>query len=724
MKKLTLFLLAALSLSAQAFGQAARFDGVAQSTRLVNGITLTIPLPSATITVYNFGTTTKASVCPDITATSCTSTTPNNPVTSDAQGNFGFWIPGGVYDYTVTPSSGTVQGPYHAVVPFGVTSGGSPTYGSSFTLTTLLAKYFEAVRYADQFAGADFSAQVNACITDVIAHGGGICDATALDGSQTISSQINVGQSAGTAVVLKLPPNLNAVVTISDGTSCGLKVFDKSAIIGLGAGALKTFIKGTTGTNVDSLVCTEASPSLGGSVIRIEGIEVWNDHNNTGTYVNGMLHIQHLYDGSFFNNIFVRADGVKGLYVHDVCCGTRFESIVSSGFGSAGSQPCVFGKNGEHTGASFVGLSCTHPGDTKNALLINDAGTAYTALQFIDLYTECNTTDTATPLIQINSGSNGTVLIDGISASGPACAGGNTSYLIDIDAAVRGVVFHNVRRFNNQFGTINDHANSITVTATYEPNYSYGGGGYLGSLRSLKIGSGTEFTSQTGSGSALVSDISPSIQTQISITDAAATNRQLNFSTAGVTRWILRANNTAEGGANAGSDFELSARNDSGAILATTIGCTRSTSDCKFAGNISPSSAGGKTAGTNALPFSSAFIGAAATNNAQLTGTFTAARVHTLPDITGNVSVYLSASDAAVDLASVASAACTSERTVAVTGAAFGDAVDVMAGTALEAGGFLTGKVTSSGNIKWQLCNLSGGAIDRASDTYSIRVRK
>jgi hypothetical protein len=141
MKKTTLFLLAALCLTAQAFGQAARFDGVAQSTRLVNGITLTIPLPSATITVYNFGTTTKASVCPDITATSCSATVPNNPVTSDAQGNFGFWIPGGVYDYTVTPSSGTVQGPYHAVVPFGANSSGSVTYSKSF----------ENIRFADQF---------------------------------------------------------------------------------------------------------------------------------------------------------------------------------------------------------------------------------------------------------------------------------------------------------------------------------------------------------------------------------------------------------------------------------------------------------------------------------------------------------------------------------------------------------------------------------------------
>lgn len=75
-----------------------------------------------------------------------------------------------------------------------------------------------------------------------------------------------------------------------------------------------------------------------------------------------------------------------------------------------------------------------------------------------------------------------------------------------------------------------------------------------------------------------------------------------------------------------------------------------------------------------------------------------------------------------VDLGSVATGACTAERTVAVTNAAFTNSVVMGAGTALEAGTFLVGKVSSAGNTKWQFCNLSGGAVDRASDTYTIRV--
>lgn len=49
-----------------------------------------------------------------------------------------------------------------------------------------------------------------------------------------------------------------------------------------------------------------------------------------------------------------------------------------------------------------------------------------------------------------------------------------------------------------------------------------------------------------------------------------------------------------------------------------------------------PSTAGGTTVGTAALPFSSLFLGGAATNNIRLTGTATGARTFTLPDANSN----------------------------------------------------------------------------------------
>lgn len=54
---------------------------------------------------------------------------------------------------------------------------------------------------------------------------------------------------------------------------------------------------------------------------------------------------------------------------------------------------------------------------------------------------------------------------------------------------------------------------------------------------------------------------------------------------------------------------------------------------------LSPASAGGTTAGTAALPFSSAYIGNAATNNFRITGTATGARTVTMADGSGTIMV-------------------------------------------------------------------------------------
>ncbi len=58
-----------------------------------------------------------------------------------------------------------------------------------------------------------------------------------------------------------------------------------------------------------------------------------------------------------------------------------------------------------------------------------------------------------------------------------------------------------------------------------------------------------------------------------------------------------------------------------------------------FTTSILPSAAGATVIGTTALPFSSIFIGDAATNNIQLIGTAAAAKVVTIPGITGRVQI-------------------------------------------------------------------------------------
>lgn len=434
---------------------------------------------------------------------------------------------------------------------------------------------------ASTYTGADFSVKVKACIADAIAAGGGIVYATGLTGAQTISQEIAVGNSAGVPIVLILAAKLTATCTINNSAQSAFTVYDKSSLIGYGTGgSSQVLIKANASTNVDSLVRTDPTPSGGGSYVRIEGIEPWNASSASGTFANGMVHIQHCFDDSVISRVFARADGVRGWYIHDVCCGTTFYNCGANGFGTAGSEPCVIGKNGEHTNAVFIGFSPVHPGDTKNAILINDVGTSYTALDFYGTYTECNSTDTVTPLIQINGGTNGTVNFNGVNIAGTSPAGGSTAYLIDIGAGTKGVTLNNIRR-GGLSNTINDNVNSRTVTDSFVPHYSFGNSS---SINSLKLGASSALTGVTGSGASVVTNVSPTLTTSMAISGAAATNRAINLNTSGVARFIIRANSTAEGGANAGSDWELSARDDTGALLSTPILVTRSTGNIAFSG--------------------------------------------------------------------------------------------------------------------------------------------
>jgi len=137
-------LIAVVLMSACGFGQAARYDAPAEITTSINGVSTNAPAPSALITVCGYPATgglpctNKAAVCPDVTAIGCTTGAPNNPVTADAQGNFGFWISPGLYQYSICPVGGTCRGPYTAMVPFGVNSAGTPTFGGTVSVSGII----------------------------------------------------------------------------------------------------------------------------------------------------------------------------------------------------------------------------------------------------------------------------------------------------------------------------------------------------------------------------------------------------------------------------------------------------------------------------------------------------------------------------------------------------------------------------------------------------------
>jgi hypothetical protein len=70
-------------------------------------------------------------------------------------------------------------------------------------------------------------------------------------------------------------------------------------------------------------------------------------------------------------------------------------------------------------------------------------------------------------------------------------------------------------------------------------------------------------------------------------------NRSFVWQTAGVARWDARANATAEGGANAGSDWSLNCYTDAGAALSVPLTITRSTGAATFSHAIRSTSASG-----------------------------------------------------------------------------------------------------------------------------------
>ncbi|MCX4596102.1 right-handed parallel beta-helix repeat-containing protein [Streptomyces sp. NBC_01549] len=70
------------------------------------------------------------------------------------------------------------------------------------------------------------------------------------------------------------------------------------------------------------------------------------------------------------------------------------------------------------------------------------------------------------------------------------------------------------------------------------------------------------------------------------VNGASGSVRAFVWQTAGVKRWYMRANGTAEGGSNAGSDWELNSYDDSGNLLATPIRVTRSSGQVAVNGTL------------------------------------------------------------------------------------------------------------------------------------------
>lgn len=74
---------------------------------------------------------------------------------------------------------------------------------------------------------------------------------------------------------------------------------------------------------------------------------------------------------------------------------------------------------------------------------------------------------------------------------------------------------------------------------------------------------------------------------KITLNTSAGQERVINFQTGAIDRWKLRITNTAEAGANAGSNFALQSFDDAGASLGNALAFTRSSLASTFGGQVS-----------------------------------------------------------------------------------------------------------------------------------------
>lgn len=361
----------------------------------------------------------------------------------------------------------------------GTTTTGALSAGA--TTVTSLNKVYKA----DQCAGSDASAKINACIALAIADGGGTVDARGLIGAQTISQEIDVGNSSKVPVELLLPHYGIWNVTITNGTSCGIKVFSASSVIGSQTGADPAFRlqSASSLTSVDSLLCTDPSPSSGGSYVRVEGLGIYNAAQ--ATFSTGAVNWQKTFDNSVLRDVAINDYQNDGLVIYGACCSTSFVNVTSNA-NSLGKRP-VFIKADSITRnmeISFYGLSATHPGSGFGAVEISGGGSvtpdnANRGIHFYGLYTEEQQSTNPTTMLKISDARevsvNGwTVVVIGTPNAG----------FVGLDISqtasnqVRNINIYDYRYQSTAGGVaISNHITGQTygTSTAYIRQYSYGG---------------------------------------------------------------------------------------------------------------------------------------------------------------------------------------------------------------------------------------------------------
>jgi len=415
-----------------------------------------------------------------------------NPFTSDGLGNYFTWAAPNYYRVqiygagvsTLTYPMGVGCVPLTGTSTCGVQLNasnaltGDNTHSGTETFTSI-----NGTVYSDLQAGATLDVRLNACVTAAIAKPPHICNATNEGGVQTVAAQINVGDAGQDAVTVLLPSSATWTVTISDGTSCGMKQFGGSSLVGFGHMTGGTMhLSSGVGSNMNSLYCTDASPAGGGSYIRSEGFTV--DGRAAATMASGTVAlVQKLYDNSSYRDweVLSYQPSTDALTVYGSCCGTRFDNVTLNN-NSTGGRPLFIKADSSkrNEGLLFSNLSAGHSGSGFADIEISGGAAAPSDsvnadINFINLYTETGATGTVQGLKIVDARD---VSITGWTAgvnANAAFTGLDISQTATNQVRAIALVGYN---FQSAAGVgINNHITTKTyLTSTgYVPSYGFGG---------------------------------------------------------------------------------------------------------------------------------------------------------------------------------------------------------------------------------------------------------
>jgi hypothetical protein len=368
------------------------------------------------------------------------------------------------------------------------------------------------------YTGADASVQVNACIADVISHGGGVADARKFSGNQTISQEISVGNSSQVGLQLLLPLGTWSISSaLSDGTSCGILQYGGTSIVGPGLGGggqtSRFIIRRASGSSVLATYCTRYAQTGTFSdygYFYASGFLVYSPSGDAATTSGYGAIFAGAFDDSEWSQLEVADSIGNGGWIYGVCCGTAFNQMTAN---SSGGIPLSIGKSGTNTvDITLNQPSIDHPATGSPALLIdnqNTNGIAYN-ININGLYSEGTIPGGSTvPAIQIGHNVLGVNINGGdvnletaTVGTVPAIQVNNTSY--------GWLHVTNFSYVNSSVGIVNN------VTSTTYNGVTGAGGGNIAWIGSYN--SGPSFSGPTGSNL-------PTFDGHVVVGDAGATGR-------------------------------------------------------------------------------------------------------------------------------------------------------------------------------------------------------